>query len=92
LQLVANLWRFGDIAGVQTGVLINNLFGYKGLAFDWLLIAFLLVAESQVKEQGIGRYWSTKPLVWRWGITYAAIFAIIILGSIGKNEFIYFQF
>jgi alginate O-acetyltransferase complex protein AlgI len=92
LQLTANLWRFGDVPGVQTGVLINSLFGYKGLALDWLLIAFLLIAESAVKEQGIGRYWSDKSLAWRWSAVYAIIFAIIILGSIGKNEFIYFQF
>ena len=92
LQLVENLGRHGDIPGIQTGVLISSLFGYKGLALNGLLIAFLLVAEGLVKEQGVVSYWSAKPLAWRWGIAYAIVFAMIVLGNIGKNEFIYFQF
>jgi alginate O-acetyltransferase complex protein AlgI len=92
LQLVANLGRFGDIQGVQTGILINSLFGFKGMMLDGLLILFLLAAESLVKEQSVGSYWSAKPLAWRWSAAYAIIFAMIVLGSIGKNEFIYFQF
>ncbi|HEX8087798.1 MAG TPA: MBOAT family O-acyltransferase [Blastocatellia bacterium] len=92
MQLVSNLARFRGVQGAQTGVLINSLFGYKGLALDCMLIVFLLVTEAVVKEQRIEKYWSARPLVWRWGAAYLIIFAMIILGNLGRNEFIYFQF
>lgn len=90
LQLISNLGGLGPSDGVPTSPFV--VVGVKGLLFDCLLILGLVATEAKLKGEAIERYWSSRRLAWRWAVSYCLILAILALGTISKNEFIYFQF
>jgi hypothetical protein len=50
------------------------------------------IVHHQQYRQGIRDWIRMKPAYLRWGIYYATILAILVLGVYEKREFIYFQF
>ena len=56
------------------------------------LIALLIVIEILDERRSIWKRLAAAPLVLRWGVYYAGIFALLILGRWQAREFIYMQF
>jgi alginate O-acetyltransferase complex protein AlgI len=56
------------------------------------LILFLLVVEIADEGRSILQRLQLSPVWLRWGASYAVIFALLVLGRWGTNEFIYMQF
>lgn len=64
---------------------------------DFIIAALAIVAMEcihfyQEKKGSIQAWINARPVVIRWGIYYAALFAIIFLGVWENRQFIYFQF
>jgi hypothetical protein len=81
----------GSSLGLQSAALAGVV-GLAGVAANCALIVALLLAEAGAGEAGVPVYWARRPLVLRWGLAYAMVFSILILGRLGNNEFIYFDF
>lgn len=56
------------------------------------LILFLLTVEIVDERRPILQRLRALPAWLRWGVSYAAIFALLVLGRWGTKEFIYMQF
>jgi D-alanyl-lipoteichoic acid acyltransferase DltB (MBOAT superfamily) len=84
----------GDFYKIFNNIPLNlNL----GISFGQVLIAltslvFMGIVHHQQYRQGIRDWIRMKPAYLRWGIYYATILAILVLGVYEKREFIYFQF
>lgn len=55
-------------------------------------IAFMELVHLIQEKKSIREFISTKPIWIRWSLYYILILWIILLGSFGSQEFIYFQF
>ena len=106
-HLIAIAWIFFRAASVGDGVLIlqkiagslaqlpSLLPRYPFTADHYLgfgLIAFLIFVEVLDEHRSIWKRLAAAPVVLRWSVYYAAIFAVLILGRWQMREFIYMQF
>jgi len=60
------------------------------LAFG--LIALLWLIEATQPRLQWGEWLKRQPTWLRWSVYYAAVFSLLLLGRIGAEQFIYFQF
>ncbi|MHC4709653.1 MAG: MBOAT family O-acyltransferase [Planctomycetota bacterium] len=106
-HLIAIAWVFFRAASVSEAVLILQKIAagigkivallprYPFTAEHYLgfgLIALLIVIEILDERRSIWKRLAAAPLVLRWGVYYAGIFALLILGRWQAREFIYMQF
>lgn len=56
------------------------------------LIAFLWLIEAAHPRVRWGEWLKRQPTWLRWGVYYTAVFSLLLLGRIGAEQFIYFQF
>ena len=80
---------------IVNGVPIDQL----GLDSFQLKVAFLPIGVMELihliqeyKKKTIREIISTKPIWIRWSLYYILVLCIILLGTFGSQEFIYFQF
>jgi D-alanyl-lipoteichoic acid acyltransferase DltB (MBOAT superfamily) len=102
-NLVAFAWIFFRASNhLEAAKIIQQILGYDPhlLRMSWLdlgiamaLILLILVVEH-LQRKGIGSMWlNSKHVVFRWGLYYLAIFAILFFGNFGAQwEFIYARF
>lgn len=91
LQLLRNLARPSTAAFLAELHRPGSL-GLRGLAANFALICLLLLIEWGTRHRPIEEVWRQLSLRWRWGIAYAMVLSIFMLGTVALNEFIYFQF
>lgn len=106
-HLIAVAWVFFRAASVSDALLIlqrigSNLGQIPGLLTRYpfstehylgaALIALLMFIEILDERSSIWERLAAAPLVLRWGVYYAGIFALLILGRWQVSEFIYMQF
>ncbi len=106
-HLIAIAWIFFRAASVGEAVLILQKIAagigkmpallprYPFTAEHYLgfgLIALLIVVEILDERRSIWKRLAAAPLVLRWGVYYAGIFTLLILGRWQAREFIYMQF
>lgn len=82
---------------IFTDIRLKLTFGWVGVTrYDLLvcvlLIGFLLIVQLLQRKGSLGSALKERPVILRWGIYYAAIITIILLGVFTSNSFIYFQF
>ncbi len=75
----------------------NILFFFKGdLKFKWIVgvisIGIMWSIHGFQGEKGFHLWLLERPLWWRWIFYYFMIFSILLCGSFGSKDFIYFQF
>lgn len=106
--LVSVAWVFFRAGTVQDGLyIVSHLASPRGFQLGEFLIlglprfelatAFLMILIVAITEwcivtrpRVITGLWAARPF--RWGLTYACVFATIFFGVFGHIEFIYFQF
>ena len=106
-HLIAIAWVFFRAASVSEAILIlQKIAGGIGKMAALLprypftgehylgfgLIALLIFVEILDERRSIWKRLAAAPVVLRWGVYYAAIFALLILGRWQAREFIYMQF
>jgi len=57
-----------------------------------MLCLFVVLFEWAQRTRQYALDLDKLPIMVRWMIYYAAILSIVVYGSVGENEFIYFQF
>ena len=57
-----------------------------------LSIFILLAGDFLQTKMNVRETLSRQNLVFRWAVYYFALLALVLLGSFGANQFIYFQF
>jgi alginate O-acetyltransferase complex protein AlgI len=107
VQLVMLAWVFFRAASLSDALyIVAHLFrglelrgGYGlnfGGAYEVTILGAsvaTLFAVDAMQESGGARGWfRAQPLPLRWALYYAMVFAVLILGKFGSQEFIYFQF
>lgn len=94
---------FSQVLDVATNLGIGgaslDLFGLTSIevAFTWLLLIALLVAELAMEKRGsLYSLYTSKPTAVRWTLYSIVVMFIILFGAYGTgisdNSFIYFQF
>jgi alginate O-acetyltransferase complex protein AlgI len=82
---------------IFTDIRLKLTFSWVGISrYDLLictlLIGFLLIVQLLQRKGSLSSSLEGKPILIRWGLYYAAITAIILLGVFTATSFIYFQF
>jgi alginate O-acetyltransferase complex protein AlgI len=62
------------------------------LILSFLLVAFIMFIGMLQNRIDIGTYFKMRPLYIRWFVYFALVFSIVVFGSFGHQQFIYFQF
>jgi D-alanyl-lipoteichoic acid acyltransferase DltB (MBOAT superfamily) len=62
------------------------------IAIAFMLIALLWCIEALQTRLNWGQWLKRQPVWLRWGVYYACVVGILLLGRIGAEQFIYFQF
>ena len=57
-----------------------------------LLFAFLETAHVIQRKYNLAETFSSKPVIFRWGVYFSGLFTLLFLGVYEKHTFIYFQF
>ncbi len=88
---------FTVVKRIFTDFRLKSTFSWVGITrydvfIGMLLVGFLLLVQLLQRRQSLSMTLARKPAVIRWGLYYAAIITIIILGVFTANSFIYFQF
>jgi D-alanyl-lipoteichoic acid acyltransferase DltB (MBOAT superfamily) len=58
----------------------------------FLSLILLIIFELVDRRHSVFKVLTEKPLLVRWGLYYAVLFAILFFGKFGAQAFIYFQF
>ena len=75
-----------DVDGVASIALMRRIL----LAYG--LIAFLVGVQWLQRRGSVRARWAAAPAPVRWGLYYALMLGILVLGVFGQTQFIYFQF
>lgn len=87
-----NAMRLGTVLDKTImGVSIGDISSASFLVSVFLLL-FLNLIHFVQRHGSIRHMLKDRPLYFRWGIYYTIVTAILLIGTYGNNQFIYFQF
>ncbi|PKV76160.1 MBOAT family O-acyltransferase [Pontibacter ramchanderi] len=94
--LQSSVAGIGNIRQLLAGIDLQHLLfmdqGFKVFAVSVISILIMETVHLLQRHGSVSQLIGQRPAVVRWGLYYAAIVAVLLLGQFGHQEFIYFQF
>ena len=87
--LQTDLYTIATLISQKQKVLGLTVFGWLTVIIS---IAIMLAVEKKQEKESLQLIINKKPLFLRWAIYYILVILIIFFASLGKEQFIYFQF